>query len=133
MKMDKVFICSPYRGNVEANLKVAREMGRLAAMCNMVPIIPHLVFPQFLKDDEPKERVLGIQLGCELLKDCDELWIVGNKITDGMRYEIEAAKKLKKRICCFDVSGYRIPPDTLAIDDRSSPELVEILKDAKMD
>ena len=131
--MEKVFICSPYRGDIEANLKVAREMGRLAAMCHCVPIIPHLVFPQFLKDNEPKERILGIRLGCELLKDCDELWIVGNKVTDGMRFEIEAAKKLKKPIRCYDIDGYRIAAATVAIDDRSSPELLEILKDAIMD
>lgn len=131
--MDKVFVCSPYRGDTETNLKIAGEIGRLAALCNHVPIIPHLVFPQFLKDNDPKERILGIQLGCELLKDCDALWIVGNKITDGMRYEIEAAKKLKKPVRCYDIDGYRIPAETLAIDDRSSPELLEILKDANLD
>ena len=131
--MEKVFVCSPYRGDVKENTRVAREIGRLAAMCQYIPVIPHLVFPQFLKDNDPKERTLGITLGCELLKDCDMLWIVGNKITDGMRYEIEAAKKLKKPIRCYDIDGYRIAAQTVAIDDRSSPELLEILKDAIMD
>ena len=76
MFMKKVFICSPYRGEVEKNTKIAREFGRLAAKCDYVPVIPHLVFPQFLDDNDPEERILGITLGAELLKVCDMMWVV---------------------------------------------------------
>ena len=45
--MQQVFICSPYRGDIEHNVKVARDAGRIAAKIGYVPVIPHLVYPQF--------------------------------------------------------------------------------------
>ena len=29
------------------------------------PVVPHLMYPQFLKDSDPDERILGITLGVE--------------------------------------------------------------------
>ena len=38
--MQQVFICSPYRGDIEHNVKVARDAGRIAAKTGYVPVIP---------------------------------------------------------------------------------------------
>lgn len=83
--MQQVFICSPYRGDIDHNIKVARDAGRIAAKTGYVPVIPHLMYPQFLRDDLPDERILGIQLGAELLKASDMMWLIGSKITKGMK------------------------------------------------
>ena len=69
--MQQVFICSPYRGDIEHNVKVARDDGHIAAKTGYVPVVPHLLYPQFLDDNIPDERILGIQLGAELLKASD--------------------------------------------------------------
>ena len=130
--MKKVFICSPYRGDIEKNTKIARDFGRLAAKCDYVPVIPHLVFPQFLDDNDPQERILGITLGAELLKVCDMMWVVGNKITKGMQFEIDAAKKLKLPVRLYDRDANRIYPETLAVDDRVDDECLDALKGANL-
>ena len=83
-----------------------------------VPVIPHLVFPQFLDDSDPEERVLGITLGVELLKACDELWLIGGTISKGMRHELGIAKELRIPVRCYDVNLHHIAPETLAVDDR---------------
>lgn len=132
MVMTKVFICSPYRGEVEENTKIAREFGRLAAKCGYVPVIPHLVFPQFLDDNNPEERILGITLGAELLKICDMMWVVGDRVTKGMQFEIEAAKKLKLPVRLYDKKANRIYPDTLAVDDRVNDEFLNALMGANL-
>lgn len=132
MVMKKVFICSPYRGEVKENTKIAREFGRLAAMCDYVPVIPHLVFPQFLDDNDPKERILGITLGKELLKVCDMMWVVGSKVTKGMQFEIDAAKELKIPVRCYDVEKNRIYPETLSVDDRVNDDFLTALKGANL-
>jgi hypothetical protein len=132
MIMKKVFICSPYRGEVEKNTKIAREFGRLAAKCDYVPVIPHLVFPQFLDDNDPEERILGITLGAELLKVCDMMWVVGDRVTKGMQFEIETAKKLKLPVRLYDKKANRIYPDTLAVDDRVNDEFLTALKGANL-
>ena len=130
--MQQVFICSPYRGDIEHNIKVAKDAGRLAARTGYVPVIPHLMYPQFLRDDLPDERILGIQLGAELLKASDMMWLIGSKITKGMKYELEIAKKMRIPIRCYDEQLNRITPDTLSIDDRVDEEFLAELQGARI-
>ena len=130
--MQQVFICSPYRGDIEHNVKVARDVGRIAAKSGYVPVIPHLMYPQFLRDDLPDERILGIQLGAELLKASDMMWLIGSKITKGMKFELEIAKKMRIPIRCYDEQLNRITPDTLSIDDRVDEEFLAELQGARI-
>ncbi len=39
-----------------------------------------------------------MDMGLELLKLCDEVWVFGDKISEGMKKEIEFAKKLNIEI-----------------------------------
>ena len=128
--MQQVFICSPYRGDIEHNTEVARYAGHIAAVTGYVPVIPHLLYPQFLDDNIPDERILGIQLGAELLKASDMMWLIGSKITKGMKYELEIAKKMRIPIRCYDEQLNRITPDTLSIDDRVDEEFLAELQGA---
>ena len=57
-----------------------------------LPIAPHLYFPQFLDDDIPSERELGIAWGIDILNGCDELWICSKDISGGMEQEIVHAR-----------------------------------------
>ena len=95
MDMDKVFICSPYRGDVEENIRRAREYCRwMVQKYDALPIAPHLIFPQFLDDHEPVQRDMGIQMGQELLADCKLLLYFGDTITEGMKLELSSAREL---------------------------------------
>lgn len=91
--MTIVYIASAFRGNVEENLAKARVYCRLAAKAGYLPVAPHLLYPQFLDDNDPEERELGMQLGLHLLALCDEVWCFG-KITEGMAREIKEAEDL---------------------------------------
>jgi hypothetical protein len=88
-----VFICSPFAGDIEGNIIRARRYGRFAVVQKAIPIIPHLMYPQFLEEDDPEERQLGIEMGLVLLSKCHELWVFGNRISSGMSVEIAKAKK----------------------------------------
>lgn len=91
MKMrKKVFICSPFRGDVEGNSAKAAGYCRRAYEDGCLPIAPHLLFPQFLNEDSLKERSDGISMGLALMQDCDEVWVYG-KTTDGMAQEVKFA------------------------------------------
>lgn len=93
--MDKAFICSPYRGDVGENIRKAREYCRWAAMEHgVIPIAPHLLFPQFLDDGDPAQRELGIDMGLELLADCKQLYYFGDVVTEGMAKEMNRAHAL---------------------------------------
>ena len=70
---------------------------------------PHLFFPSFLSENEPEERETGIQFGLEWLNDCDELWVIGSRISEGMKREIAVAEELgipvKQNIPCLVLEG----------------------------
>ncbi len=131
--MKKVFICTPYRGDIEKNKDLAKKISRMAAVCEYVPVAPQLMFPEFLNDNDPQQRIAELVLGAELLKVCDMLWIIGNEITKGMRYMIDAAKEAGIPIRLYDTDCNRINGKTLSIDDRVGPEVLDVLKGAKLE
>lgn len=88
-----VFVCSPLAGAVERNLENARRYSRFAVDSGMIPVAPHLLFPQFLDDANDEERQLGIFFGLVLLRKCEELWVFGTRYSKGMRAEIAKARK----------------------------------------
>lgn len=45
--MKRVFICSPFSGNVEKNIEEAQRLCREAAEEGYAPFAPHLLYPQF--------------------------------------------------------------------------------------
>jgi hypothetical protein len=105
-----VYICSPYSGNVENNIKSARRYSRFAVDMGYIPITPHLLYPQFLDDNNPAERSLGLLFGNVLMSKCAEVWVFGSYISSGMNAEIERAKRKKYTIRyfsddCKEVSG----------------------------
>jgi len=89
-----VFICSPLKGDVEANINNAKQYARDAVLSGYIPVAPHVYFTSFLDDSKLDERQLGINCGSELLKYCNEVWVYGSTITDGMRQEINIANNL---------------------------------------
>lgn len=102
-----IFICSPYRGNVETNITNARHYCHLAFEHGGIPFAPHLLFTQFLDDSRAVERDAGICMGLEMLERCDELWAFGQP-TNGMRLEMARATELEKRIRRFDLRGIEV-------------------------
>ena len=105
-----VYICSPYSGDIGNNIKSARRYSRFAVDMGYIPITPHLLYPQFLDDDNPAERSLGLFFGNVLMSKCAEVWVFGSYISPGMNAEIERAKRKKYTIRyfsddCREVSG----------------------------
>ena len=96
-----VYICSPYSGDVEANVAAARRYSRFAVDKGYIPIAPHLLYPQFLNDDDEQERELGLFFGNALMSKCAEVWVFGSRISAGMEAEIKRAKWKDYRLRYF--------------------------------
>lgn len=96
-----VYICSPYRGEVEENVKNARAFSRFAVDKNTIPFTPHLLFPQFMDDDDEGERDLAMFMNTIFLRKCQEIWVLDGYISEGMSEEIKLAEKYKKEIRYF--------------------------------
>ena len=96
-----VYICSPFAGEVEKNIEAARNYSRFAVDKGYIHIAPHLLFPQFLNDADPRERQLGLFFGNALMSKCSEVWVFGNRISTGMAAEIKRAKWKNYRLRYF--------------------------------
>jgi len=97
-----VYICSPYSGDVDANVKKARAFCRFALEQNCIPIAPHLMFPQFMDESNPKERELALFMDIVLMGKCTEVWVLGNTMSRGMETEIEKAEKRRQTVRYFN-------------------------------
>lgn len=97
-----VYICSPFRGDIDKNIQNARKYSRFAIDNKAIPITPHLLYPQFMDNNDPKERYLAMHtINYVLLGKCREVWVFENKISDGMVREIALAEKRKMKIKYF--------------------------------
>jgi hypothetical protein len=88
-----VYIASPFSGDMERNTERARGYCRFAVSKGCIPIAPHLLYPQFMDETDKEERELGLFFAIVLLGKCEELWVFGDRISEGMGREIIKAQK----------------------------------------
>ena len=98
-----VYICSPYAGDIEANVERARLYSRFAVDSGCIPLTVHLLYPQFMYDDDPSERELALRFGTILMGKCTEVWVfAGCGISNGMASEIAYARRKGYLLRYFD-------------------------------
>lgn len=83
-----IYVCSPLKGDIEKNIRIAKEHCRRIALNGDIPLAPHVYFTTFLDDTILEERELGMKMGMKLLEISDELWVFG-KPSEGMKQEIK--------------------------------------------
>ena len=96
-----VYICSPYAGDTETNIEIAREFCATAVARRVIPLAPHLLFPQFMDDHDPVQRQQALFMSRLLLTKCNEVWVFGETISQGMASEIRKAESRNKTIRYF--------------------------------
>ena len=96
-----VYVCSPFSGDVVGNTANARKYSRFAVEHGYIPLATHLLFSQFLNDNNLTERDLGLHFGNVLMNHCTEVWVFGESISSGMDAEIRRAKRKKYRLRYF--------------------------------
>ena len=94
--MKRVYVCAPLGGDTEGNLEKVRAYTAYALRCGTAPVVPHF-YALCLDDNDPKDREIGLAAGMSLLWLCDEIWVFGDVITDGMRAELKFGKNLNIR------------------------------------
>ena len=69
-----VYICSPYSRTITKNVKKARKFCRFVLDIGAIPLAPHLLYPQFMDDDNPEERYLATHtINYVLMGKCQEV------------------------------------------------------------
>ena len=128
----KIFICSPYQGNIEENKKKAAYYAKIVAKAGNVPVAPHIYFPTFLDEKNPNERMTGIAMGHELMDMCDELYVFGFDITEGMKFELDHAKETRKPVRLYDTDFNPVNVRTIPVDERADARYKGIIRNLKV-
>ncbi|MDU2110096.1 MAG: DUF4406 domain-containing protein [Peptoniphilus rhinitidis] len=101
------YICAPYSGNKSLNIKTAIHYAEQAYKNGAIPVTPHLLFP-FMDDRDLEQRKDALFMDFILLGKCQEVWVFGCEITEGMKREIEIAEKRKQVIKYFTSDGLEV-------------------------
>lgn len=107
----RAYICSPCsdssKKEVWRNIRAARFYMFYAKkeLC-FIARAPHAFLPALLSDMIPSERALALRIGLDILESGDIVFVCGNKLTSGMRGEIEHAAKLGIPIQVFHPELY---------------------------
>ena len=94
MTREYIYVCSPYKGDIETNTEAAKQYCRYISKRGSHPLCPHIYFTQFLNDDVPEERNAGMAHALAWLDDCDRMYIFLNDnrtVSEGMQKGIEYA------------------------------------------
>lgn len=100
-QLTKVILESPYAGNIEENVKYARECMNDSFLRGEAPLASHLLYTQegILDDNKPNERALGIEAGLLWGKDAEKTVVYVDKgFSKGMIMGMERAVKEKRPI-----------------------------------
>lgn len=90
MAKKTVFIAHPISGDVKGNIEKVLKICAQVHSKNVIPVAPYLVSLHYLDDNVEEDRGLGIEANHECFRRryVDELWLFGNRISNGMRQEI---------------------------------------------
>ena len=108
-----VYICSPFSGNTERNAERARGFCRFAVTENCIPLAPHLLFPQFMDEDDPAQRRLGIFFGLVLQSKCKEMWVFGGMAPWKVPIKSWRTSAMGCRSSSFSRTGTHLAPATI--------------------
>lgn len=62
---------------------------------------PHLLFP-FMNDESREERALALRMDIILMGKCQEVWVLSERITEGMAAKIDKAGRRHQTIRYFN-------------------------------
>ncbi|MGN0241922.1 MAG: DUF4406 domain-containing protein [Candidatus Weimeria sp.] len=104
-----VYICAPFGGDTRTNTRKAADFAAFAYTRGNIPLTPHLLFP-FMDDRDPDERRLALRMDIVLMGKCEEVWVLGSRVTPGMEEEIRKAKSRRQRVRYFTDDFMEVRP-----------------------
>ncbi len=94
--MKNIYISSAYTDDIVININNSKTYAKYVFENEAVPIIPQ--FYSLVLGDEKGTKQKIQKAGMSLLWLCDEVWVIGNKLTEQMKKEIKFAQQIKINI-----------------------------------
>jgi hypothetical protein len=82
-------------------------------------------------DESAENRKLGLEIDLALIAACEEVWLVGGRISPGMAIEAEEARRLGKRVIDLTGFGFEAPePGAFRVSCRMDSEITRQRKES---
>lgn len=94
-----VYVASPFAGDEAKNTDAAARYCRFVVDSGAIPLAPHLFLPRFMSEATERDKAMFFNM--VFLTKCHQLWVFGDRITDGMAAEIAKAKRRRMPIRYF--------------------------------
>ena len=102
--MKIVYIAHPYEGKEENLVNAEKWVGYLISRFNIAPICAWITYCRTNID-----REIGLTMDKQVIRRCDELWMVGGRISTGMKIEKEFAELMGIPVTDLTHLGYEAP------------------------
>jgi hypothetical protein len=116
--MKVVYLAHPLSGDIERNRANAARWVAWATVVHRVAVVADwITLSGQLSEAEGRE--LGLECDKALIERCDEIWLVGGRVSPGMLLELEHAKRHRKLAVDLTHMGYEAPAlNSEAVDAR---------------
>lgn len=103
----------PLRGDVAGNLQRARRWLKWLTDSreeSMAFTAPWILEAELWDDSKPEERAAGLERCKAQVERCDEMWLCGGRVSDGM--EVERRHAMRHGLTVVDITAMgKVPPD----------------------
>jgi DNA-directed RNA polymerase subunit RPC12/RpoP len=114
--MKVIYMAHPVSGDVPGNIERAKRWVRYLEEQFPVAVVASWITEcEIWDDDNPEHRAAGLARDLAVLSRCEELWLVGLRISTGMAMERDHA--IKKGLSVRDLTGEGSvePPELISI------------------
>jgi hypothetical protein len=110
-------LSAPTRERIDANrARASRWCAWVATAYGFAPEATWIVLTGVLDDNDPETRALGLALDLALVARCDEVWLVGGRVSSGMNAEATEAVRLGKPVLDLTGLGDEPPPEAIPLE-----------------
>lgn len=102
-------LSAPTREGIEANRARGARWAAWVLKTWRYAVIADWIWCTGELEETPENRSLGLEMDVELVSRADEVWLVGERISEGMRIEATRAWNLQKPV--IDMTGPAEPPE----------------------
>ena len=96
-----VFILSPLSVEDRESVERTNRFYRFAIDAGYLPVTTVPVFAEVMNQTDPEERELMLFTDNVLMAKADEIWVLGDRLTDRMMVERDIAKRRRQTIRYF--------------------------------
>lgn len=128
---DMIYICSPLsaptKEGIRQNMEKAAHYARIASeRFGCRAMAPHSFLPEYLDDNIPEEREIGLAFGLSVLRMSKAIIVCGSRISNGMQGEIKLAEELN--IPAYALIEYAEEVVIEKITQKEEPDEVQVCK-----